>query len=120
MKGFDSVPKLQIKTLLKALVSRPLPPHKYTFNYVRSAFDFLLKNLKLEHRRLVVPEFICPIIEEVCRRNNIETITVPPDPKTYNLDLNELENFREIDYWVNTACQRIEGKNIINLEDLPK
>ena len=37
-----------------------------------------------------------------------------------NLDLNELENFREIDYWVNTACQRIEGKNIINLEDLPK
>tara|TARA_Y100000034_G_scaffold47494_1_gene58491 strand:- start:2387 stop:2995 length:609 start_codon:yes stop_codon:yes gene_type:complete len=37
-----------------------------------------------------------------------------------NLDLNELENFREIDYWVNTACNRIEGKNIINLEDLPK
>jgi len=37
-----------------------------------------------------------------------------------NLDLNELENFREIDYWVNTACNRIEGKNIINLENLPK
>jgi len=36
------------------------------------------------------------------------------------LDLNELENFREIDYWINTACNRIEGKNIINLEDLPK
>jgi len=37
-----------------------------------------------------------------------------------NLDLNELENFREIDFWINTACNRIEGKNIINLEDLPK
>jgi 2-(3-amino-3-carboxypropyl)histidine synthase len=37
-----------------------------------------------------------------------------------NLDLNELENFSEIDYWINTACNRIEGKNIINLEDLPK
>ena len=37
-----------------------------------------------------------------------------------NLDLNELENFSEVDYWVNTACNRIEGKNIINLEDLPK
>lgn len=37
-----------------------------------------------------------------------------------NLDLNELENFREIDYWINTACNRIEGKNIINLENLPK
>ena len=37
-----------------------------------------------------------------------------------SLDLNELENFTGIDYWVNTACNRIEGKNIINLEDLPK
>ena len=37
-----------------------------------------------------------------------------------NLDMNELENFREIDYWINTACNRIEGKSIINLEDLPK
>ena len=37
-----------------------------------------------------------------------------------SLNLNELENFSEIDYWVNTACNRIEGKNIINLEDLPK
>ncbi|MDD5133164.1 MAG: diphthamide synthesis protein [Candidatus Nanoarchaeia archaeon] len=32
----------------------------------------------------------------------------------------ELENFRKIDIWINTACPRIEGKNIINLEDLPK
>lgn len=36
--------------------------------------------------------------------------------------LNELEfeNFNKIDIWINTACPRIEGKNIINLEDLPK
>ena len=32
----------------------------------------------------------------------------------------ELENFRKVDIWINTACPRIEGKNIINLEDLPK
>ncbi len=37
-----------------------------------------------------------------------------------NLDQNEFENFRDIDCWINTACSRIEGKNIINLEDLPK
>ena len=37
-----------------------------------------------------------------------------------SLNLNELENFSEIDYWVNTACNRIEGKSVINLEDLPK
>lgn len=36
------------------------------------------------------------------------------------LDQNEFENFRGIDCWINTACSRIEGKNIINLEDLPK
>ncbi len=36
-----------------------------------------------------------------------------------NLDQNEFENFSEIDIWINTACSRIEGKNIINLEDLP-
>jgi len=35
------------------------------------------------------------------------------------LDENELENF-QMDYWINTACNRIEGKNIINLENLPK
>lgn len=32
----------------------------------------------------------------------------------------ELENFPQITCWINTACQRIEGKNIINAEDLPK
>ena len=31
----------------------------------------------------------------------------------------ELENFPQIGCWINTACQRIEGKSIINLEDLP-
>ncbi|MDD5651504.1 MAG: diphthamide synthesis protein [Candidatus Nanoarchaeia archaeon] len=37
-----------------------------------------------------------------------------------NINENEFENFRNIDIWINTACVRIEGKNIINLEDLPK
>jgi len=30
----------------------------------------------------------------------------------------ELENFRDIDCWINTACPRIEGRNVINVEDL--
>lgn len=37
-----------------------------------------------------------------------------------NINENEFENFKGIDIWINTACNRIEGKNIINLEDLPK
>jgi len=37
-----------------------------------------------------------------------------------NINENEFENFRNIDIWINTACTRIEGKNIINLEDLPE
>ena len=32
----------------------------------------------------------------------------------------ELENFPNIDFWINTACPRINSKNIINLEELPK
>jgi 2-(3-amino-3-carboxypropyl)histidine synthase len=34
------------------------------------------------------------------------------------IDTHELENFPDIDIWVNTACPRIEDKSIINLEDL--
>lgn len=37
-----------------------------------------------------------------------------------NFDLNELENFRDIDIWVNTACPRIENKNLINMEEVLK
>ena len=36
-----------------------------------------------------------------------------------NFNENELENFPNIDFWINTACPRINSKNIINLEDLP-
>jgi 2-(3-amino-3-carboxypropyl)histidine synthase len=35
-----------------------------------------------------------------------------------NLDLNKLEDFPGIDYWVNTACPRLEGKGIISLRDI--
>lgn len=34
------------------------------------------------------------------------------------LNPSELENFPQIQAWVNTACPRIEYKNIINIEDL--
>jgi 2-(3-amino-3-carboxypropyl)histidine synthase len=37
-----------------------------------------------------------------------------------NFDLNELENFRDIDIWVNTACPRIEWKNLLNMEEVFK
>lgn len=30
----------------------------------------------------------------------------------------ELENFPDIDFWINTACPRIESKNVINARDL--
>jgi len=34
--------------------------------------------------------------------------------------VNELEDFNDIDFWVNTACPRIEDRNVISLEDLEK
>lgn len=38
---------------------------------------------------------------------------------TNNININEFENFPQIKLWINTACPRIEHKNIINLEDIP-
>ena len=35
------------------------------------------------------------------------------------LNIEELENFRDIDCWINTACPRIEGKKIINMDVVP-
>lgn len=37
-----------------------------------------------------------------------------------NFDLNELENFRDINVWINTACPRIEGKDLLNAEEVLK
>ena len=37
-----------------------------------------------------------------------------------NLDEHELENFSDVDVFINTACSRIDNKKVINLEDLPK
>lgn len=34
-----------------------------------------------------------------------------------NLDPSQFENFNDIEIWVNTACPRIEHKDIINLQD---
>ncbi len=37
-----------------------------------------------------------------------------------DVDPSEFENFPDVDMWINTACPRIEHKNIINMSDLPK
>ena len=37
---------------------------------------------------------------------------------TLNVDL--FEDFPDIEIWINTACPRIDNKNIINIRDLPK
>tara|TARA_Y100000310_G_C20061127_1_gene525032 strand:- start:156 stop:524 length:369 start_codon:yes stop_codon:yes gene_type:complete len=45
------------------------------------------------------------------------------DKEVYNfisdyIDVNELENFPDIDIFINTACPRIESKKIINAKDI--
>ena len=35
-----------------------------------------------------------------------------------NVDEREFENFNFIQAWVNSACSRISGKNIINIEEI--
>lgn len=34
------------------------------------------------------------------------------------IDLSKLEDFNDIEFWINTACPRIEGKNVIWMGDL--
>ncbi|MFH1592417.1 MAG: diphthamide synthesis protein [Candidatus Woesearchaeota archaeon] len=36
-----------------------------------------------------------------------------------DVDVNEFENFPDIDMWINTACPRIEHRKLINMRDLP-
>ena len=37
-----------------------------------------------------------------------------------NLNEMDLENFPQVDFWVNTACPRIESKRVINIVDVLK
>src|SRR3989344_3523014 len=39
---------------------------------------------------------------------------------TNTLDLNELENFPQIQSWINTSCSRLEAPEILNYEEIPK
>lgn len=35
-----------------------------------------------------------------------------------DVDVNQFENFPGIDIWINTACPRIEGNNMINIDNI--
>mgnify|MGYP001582614169 FL=1 len=37
---------------------------------------------------------------------------------TNNVSELDFENFPDIEYWVNTACARIEGKKIIDINEI--
>ena len=37
-----------------------------------------------------------------------------------NINEQQLENFKGIDCWVNTACPRIEGGKMLNYSEIPK
>jgi len=46
--------------------------------------------------------------------------SVGSNPEAALAGLNELENFKDIEIWVNTACPRIWGKNLLNMEEVFK
>lgn len=39
---------------------------------------------------------------------------------TNNINEQEFENFRDIDFWINTACSRIETKNLLHYSEILK
>ena len=63
--------------------------------YPIEKIDSLIKNLKNKYKNKKFYTFICD-----------------------NVDEREFENFNFIQAWVNTACPRIQGKNIVNVEEI--
>jgi dTDP-4-amino-4,6-dideoxygalactose transaminase len=65
--------------------------HVYSFNYTRSALDFLFQNMHLPNQRVVFPAFICPIVVEVAVRNGIEPVLVDVNLSDMHLNLDEVK-----------------------------
>ena len=108
MINFDIVNKLSIRELNEILKNPnfnledlKFPAYKniYSFNYLRSAIDFLWKNINLKNKKVVFPAFTCPIVIEIALRNGIEPIIIDCDKDTFNLDFKEIEklDFSNID-----------------------
>lgn len=64
---------------------------EYSFNYIRSGLEFILKQSSLKKaKRILCPAFICPVVPETIRKCGMEVRTVDADLKTWNMDVNNL------------------------------
>ncbi|MBI2453285.1 DegT/DnrJ/EryC1/StrS family aminotransferase [Candidatus Peregrinibacteria bacterium] len=100
----------------------------YDFNALRSALDFLFQNGNFIHKRVIFPAFICPIVPEVARRNNIEPIFIDCSLEDFNIENSGLEqiDFSKVDaifvnhtfgYPVDITSIRKKIKNVTIIED---
>jgi diphthamide biosynthesis enzyme Dph1/Dph2-like protein len=110
---------LAYKTKKKVLIANPMTENISWVN--EEEFKQYEKKLRGKQAKFLMSNKIGVIVSTKPGQEKLQTALKMKYPVFVcnELDENELENF-QMDYWINTACNRIEGKNIINLEDLPK
>jgi len=71
-----------IETLLK----KRFPNREITFtNYGRTALGLILKQYQLEHKKVIIPGYICPLFDEIIKEYKIEPIYADVDKNTFNI-----------------------------------
>ena len=85
--------KLNIKNLLLFFRSAPKEkPKNIVFtDSGRSAFQLAIKGLELENSEMLVPAYICDIFLPIFKHYNIKPIFLDIEPKTFNIQISEIE-----------------------------
>ena len=95
--------KLNIKNLLlflkpvsekklKNKLAKFFPNRNIVFTDLgRSAFQVVIKELKLENSEMLIPAYICDIFSPILKYYNIKPIFLDIEPKTFNIQIPEIE-----------------------------
>src|SRR3989344_6113553 len=80
---------------------------------------------QLEEIKQILPNSIvagqvvgCNVLNTIKIKEKVNKESVIGISNTLNPE--SLENFSDVEYWINTACSRIEHPKIINFEDIPE
>lgn len=111
---------IALETKKPVYIANPLTNEFYKLN--DEEIESYKKKLKGKQIKFLSSKNKGTLVSLKWGQNNLKRALEMPYPIfIFNtLNLYELENFPEIDVWINTACPRILDKNIINLKDLPK
>ncbi len=112
--------QIGIKTLKKVHILNPIT-QKISL-LPASEVERKLKQIKGRYLRYLTSKNKASLVSTKCGQQNLKVALKSKHPIfLFNtLKEYELENYPQVDCWINTACNRIEGKSIINIGDIPK